>query len=103
MIQAGAEKTSAFQSEKECVLDIQQQGITVRASNQKLAATINSPATAGLAKVAMAQVTEMTQVQGLTGGAGDAATIATVVQEVVDGTKQNQANLAAAKSQSCAK
>ena len=50
-----------------------------------------------------AQVKEMTQVQGLTGknDKTNTDTLATLVQEVQDGTKQNQQNLAAAKSTTC--
>jgi hypothetical protein len=43
------------------------------------------------------------QVMSLKGTAADAATIKMLVQEVMDGTKQNQKNLAAAKGQVCAK
>ena len=101
MIQGGTPQAAAFKKEQQSVLSIQQQGINVRANNQKLAAQINSPAAAGLATVAMAQTTEMTQVQGLTGTAADASTLSTLVTEVQGGTQQNTKNLAAAKSQQC--
>ena len=93
----------AFQATQKSVLDIQQKGVTIRASNQKLAQQINSPAVDGLAIVAMAQVLEITQVKGLKGNATDADTLQKLVKEVRDGTAQNQKNLAAAKSQNCAK
>jgi hypothetical protein len=103
MLQNGTAPAAAFTTTQKDVLAIQQKGITIRANNQKLAKEINSPAVAGLAIVAGAQVKEMTQVQGLKDAAADAATLMTLVQEVQDGTKQNQKNLAAAKTQKCAK
>lgn len=103
MVQTAAAQSPEFQTEQQSVLRIQQQGINIRANNQKLAKEIKSPAASGLATVAMAQVKEMTQVQGLKGNEADANTLQQLVQEVQDGTKQNQKNLAAAKSQKCAK
>jgi hypothetical protein len=103
MLKNGTAPAAAFSTTQKSVLAIQQKGITIRANNQKLAKEINSPAVAGLAIVAGAQVKEMTQVQGLKDTAADAATLTTLVQEVQDGTKQNQKNLAAAKTQKCAK
>ena len=94
---------AGFEKEKKAVLDIQQMGIAVRANNQNLAKQINSPAIAGLATVADAQIKEETQVQGLNGTSADDATLTQLVKEVQDGTKQNQKNLEAAKSQKCAK
>jgi len=82
------------------VLAIQQQGIDIRAMNQAIADEIKSPAIAGLKTVQGAQALEMRQVMGLTGNARtDDAVYQMLVQEVQDGTKQNQANLAAAKGQ----
>ncbi|KAF1979371.1 hypothetical protein BU23DRAFT_403036, partial [Bimuria novae-zelandiae CBS 107.79] len=98
-LQAGA--ANGFAAQQQSVLDIQNQGIAIRATNQKLAAQINSPAQDGLATVAMAQVLEVSQVKSLNGTAGDKATFTKLVQEVMDGTKQNQKNLAAAQSQKC--
>ncbi|KAL5115634.1 hypothetical protein ACEQ8H_006433 [Pleosporales sp. CAS-2024a] len=83
------------------VLCIQQQGIQIRQNNQQLAAQINSPAIAGLAIVENAQTLEMSQVTGLNRTATDAATLTLLVQEVRDGTAQNQKNLAAAQGQVC--
>ncbi|KAH8722356.1 hypothetical protein GQ44DRAFT_622830 [Phaeosphaeriaceae sp. PMI808] len=103
MEKAGTAQAAAFQKEQKSVLSIQQQGIAIRANNQKLAKEINSPAASGLDIVAKAQVKEKDQVTGLKGNAADATTLALLVQEVQDGTKQNQMNLAAAKSQKCAK
>lgn len=85
------------------MLAIQKRGVDIRANNQKLAAQINSPAADGLAIVAGAQTKEIGQVQSLKGTAADAPTISMLVQEVMDGTMQNQKNLAAAKGQVCAK
>jgi hypothetical protein len=102
MLKNGTAPVAAFSTEQKSVLAIQQKGIAIRETNQKLAKEINSPAIAGLAIVAGAQVKEMTQVTGLKDTAADAATLTTLVQEVQDGTKQNQKNLAAAKSQKCA-
>jgi hypothetical protein len=101
MLSNGTAPAAAFSTTQKSVLAIQQKGITIRANNQKLAKEINSPAAAGLAIVAGAQVKEMTQVQGLKDTAADTATLKTLVQEVQDGTKQNQKNLAAAKTQKC--
>jgi hypothetical protein len=53
--------------------------------------------------VAGAQTKEIDQVRSLKGTSGDAETIKMLVQEVMDGTKQNQKNLAAAKGQVCGK
>ncbi|KAH7068165.1 hypothetical protein BKA63DRAFT_107563 [Paraphoma chrysanthemicola] len=100
---ASATTTFAFQATQKEVLNIQAQGITIRAENQKLAGEISSPAANGLGIVAQAQVLEMTQVQNLNGTAADEATLQKLVQEVMDGTMQNQKNLAAAKEQACAK
>jgi hypothetical protein len=97
MLKNGTAPVAAFSTEQKSVLAIQQKGIAIRETNQKLAKEINSPAIAGLA-----MVKEMTQVTGLKDTAADAATLTTLVQEVQDGTKQNQKNLAAAKSQKCA-
>lgn len=94
--------TADFKATQAKVLDIQQKGIDIRTNNQKLAKQINSPASAGLDIVQGAQVKEKSQVQGLTGtAAADTATLNTLVQEVQDGTKQNQKNLADAKSTKC--
>ena len=94
--------TAGFNATQTSVLAIQQKGIDIRAKNQKLAKEINSPAAAGLDIVAGAQVKEMTQVTGLKGTAAtDDATLKTLVQEVQDGTKQNEKNLADAKSTKC--
>lgn len=94
--------TAEFNATQTSVLAIQQKGIDIRAKNQKLAKEINSPAAAGLDIVAGAQVKEMTQVTGLKGTAAtDDATLKTLVQEVQDGTKQNQKNLEDAKSTKC--
>ncbi|CAE7180159.1 hypothetical protein PTNB73_03705 [Pyrenophora teres f. teres] len=94
--------TAKFKAEQTSVLAIQQKGIDIRAKNQQLAKEINSPAAAGLNIVAGAQVKEMMQVMSLTGTAeADDATLKTLVQEVQDGTKQNQKNLADAKSTKC--
>jgi hypothetical protein len=101
MLKNGTATAAAFSTTQKSVLAIQQKGITIRANNQKLAKEINSPAAAGLAVVAGAQVKELTQVQGLNDTAADAATLMALVQEVQDGTKQNQKNLAAAKTQKC--
>ncbi|KAH7092114.1 hypothetical protein FB567DRAFT_231124 [Paraphoma chrysanthemicola] len=98
-----ASNSFAFQAAQKEVLNIQAQGITIRAENQKLAGEISSPAADGLAVVAQAQVLEMSQVQSLKGTAADEATLQKLVQEVMDGTMQNQKNLAAAKGQACAK
>jgi hypothetical protein len=103
MSKGGAAQAGAFQAQQKSVLDIQQKGINIRANNQKLAKEINSPANAGLATVANAQVLEKNQVTSLKGNAADAATLQKLVTEVQDGTKQNQKNLAAAKSQQCAR
>lgn len=91
-----------FVAQQKAVLDIQSKGIAIRAKNQELAKQLNSPAIDGLATVAKAQVQEKDQVSGLKGTAADMKTLATLVQEVEDGTKQNEKNLAAAKSQKCA-
>ncbi|RMZ67679.1 ATP binding [Pyrenophora seminiperda CCB06] len=94
--------TPEFKATQTSVLAIQQKGIDIRANNQKLAASINSPASAGLATVAGAQVMEMTQVKGLKNAAADDnATLTTLVKEVQDGTKQNQKNEADAKTTKC--
>ena len=86
------------------VLAIQQRGVDIRANNQKLAKEINSPAADGLAIVAGAQTKEIDQVKSLKGNAAaDGETIKMLVQEVMDGTMQNQKNLQAAKGQACAK
>ncbi|KAG9192850.1 hypothetical protein G6011_11584 [Alternaria panax] len=96
--------TAGFNATQTSVLAIQQRGIDIRANNQKLANEINSPAADGLAIVAGAQTKEIDQVRSLKGNAAaDSATITMLVQEVMDGTKQNQKNLAAAKGQACAK
>ncbi|KAH3978663.1 hypothetical protein HBI56_081240 [Parastagonospora nodorum] len=92
-----------FETTQQSVLSIQQKGITIRAENQKLAAEIKSPAADGLAIVAGAQTKEMMQVMSLKGTAADEATLKLLVQEVQDGTKQNQKNLAAATNQTCTK
>ena len=89
-----------FETQRQALLKIQQMGVDARTQNQKIAAAVNSPSAAGLAKVAMAQTTEINQVKSLKGtGAADEATLKQLVQEVQDGTKQNQANLAAAQGQ----
>ncbi|UPX20699.1 uncharacterized protein EKO05_0010924 [Ascochyta rabiei] len=94
------DSANKFAAQKLKVLAIQQQGIDIRAMNQAIADEITSPATAGLKTVQGAQATEMRQVMGLTGnGKTDDATYQMLVQEVQDGTKQNQANYAAAKGQ----
>jgi hypothetical protein len=95
--------TGEFETTQQSVLSIQQKGITIRANNQKLAAEIKSPAADGLAVVAGAQTKEMMQVMSLKGTAADADTLKQLVQEVQDGTKQNEKNLATAKGQKCAK
>ncbi|PZD36435.1 hypothetical protein A1F97_08312 [Pyrenophora tritici-repentis] len=96
------EGTAGFKAEQASVLKIQQKGIEIRANNQKLAKEINSPAAAGLDIVAGAQVKEMMQVMSLNGTAkADDATLKMLVQEVEDGTKQNEKNLAEAKSTKC--
>jgi hypothetical protein len=102
MAQNGTAQVAAFQKTQKSVLGIQQKGIEIRSNNQKLAKEINSPAADGLAIVATAQVKEMTQVMGLNNTAADVGTLKQLVQEVQDGTKQNEKNLAAAKSQKCA-
>jgi hypothetical protein len=54
--------------------------------------------------VAGAQTKEIDQVRSLRGNAAsDEETIKMLVQEVMDGTKQNQKNLEAAKGQACGK
>jgi hypothetical protein len=89
-----------FGSQRLTVLTIQQQGIDIRSMNQAIADEIKSPATDGLKTVQGAQVLEMRQVMGLTGDAKtDGPIFQMLVQEVQDGTKQNQANLAASKGQ----
>ncbi|KAF2028777.1 hypothetical protein EK21DRAFT_90297 [Setomelanomma holmii] len=60
-----------FQAERKSVLNIQAQGISIRANNQNLAQQIDSPAIAGLAIVATAQVKEMSQVRSLNGTSAD--------------------------------
>ncbi|KAH6644779.1 hypothetical protein C7974DRAFT_384264 [Boeremia exigua] len=102
MSQAGTAQATTFQAMQISVLDIQQKGVNIRANNQKLAQQINSPASAGLATVAMAQTLEISQVLKLNGNATDATTLQMLVTEVQGGTQQNQKNLAAAKSQNCA-
>ncbi|CBX96181.1 hypothetical protein IAQ61_001355 [Plenodomus lingam] len=92
--------SSQFPEERQRVLAIQQLGINIRAQNQNLAKDINSPAIDGLNVVEGAQITEMRQVMGLTGdGEKDKDVLETLVKEVEDGTKQNEANLAAAQGQ----
>ncbi|KAF2847447.1 hypothetical protein T440DRAFT_456238 [Plenodomus tracheiphilus IPT5] len=89
-----------FSKERQNVLVIQQLGIDIRAQNQQIATEINSPAIDGLNIVQGAQITEMRQVMGLTGDkANDQDVLGTLVKEVEDGTKQNEANLAAAQGQ----
>ncbi|KAF1363969.1 hypothetical protein EJ07DRAFT_162498 [Lizonia empirigonia] len=89
-----------FATQKMKVLAIQQQGIDIRSMNQAIADEIKSPAIAGLKTVQGAQALEMRQVMGLTGTAKtDDAVYQMLVKEVQDGTKQNQANLEAAKGQ----
>lgn len=89
-----------FALERQNVLFIQQLGIDIRTQNQQIADEIKSPAIDGLNIVQGAQVKEMRQVMGLTGTADtDKAVLQTLVQEVEDGTKQNEMNLAAAQSQ----
>jgi hypothetical protein len=95
--------TAGFNATQASVLAIQQRGVDIRANNQKLAKEINSPAADGLAIVAGAQTKEIDQVKSLKGTSGDAATLGMLVMEVMDGTKQNQKNLEAAKGQACAK
>jgi hypothetical protein len=95
--------TAGFNATQGSVLAIQQRGIDIRANNQKLAKEINSPAADGLAIVAGAQTKEIDQVRSLKGTSADAKTLGMLVTEVMDGTKQNQKNLAAAKGQTCAK
>jgi len=90
-----------FATTQQSVLAIQQKGITIREKNQKLAGEIKSPAADGLAVVAGAQTKEIEQVKGLKGTQADAGTLSMLVQEVRDGTKQNQMNLDAAKGQKC--
>jgi hypothetical protein len=96
--------TAGFNATQTSVLAIQQRGVDIRANNQKLAKEINSPAADGLAIVAGAQTKEIDQVKSLKGNAAaDGETIKMLVQEVMDGTMQNQKNLQAAKGQACAK
>ncbi|KAB2103077.1 hypothetical protein AG0111_0g8862 [Alternaria gaisen] len=96
--------TAGFNATQTSVLAIQQRGVDIRANNQKLAKEINSPAADGLAIVAGAQTKEIDQVKSLKGNAAaDGETIKMLVQEVMDGTMQNQKNLQAAKGQVCAK
>ncbi|KAF9698705.1 hypothetical protein EKO04_002699 [Ascochyta lentis] len=91
---------SNFAAQRLKVLAIQQQGIDIRAMNQAIAGEIKSPATDGLNTVQGAQVLEMRQVMELTGVAkSDEPIFQLLVKEVQDGTKQNQANLAAAEGQ----
>jgi hypothetical protein len=71
MLKNGTAPVAAFSTEQKSVLAIQQKGIAIRETNQKLAKEINSPAIAGLAIVAGAQVKEMMQVtEGYGGGCG---------------------------------
>lgn len=95
--------TAGFNATQASVLAIQQRGVDIHANNQKLAKEINSPAADGLPIVAGAQIKEISQVKSLKGTSGDTATLDMLVTEVMDGTKQNQRNLAAAKGQVCAK
>jgi hypothetical protein len=96
--------TAGFNATQTSVLAIQQRGVDIRANNQKLAKEINSLAADGLAIVAGAQTKEIDQVKSLKGNAAaDGETIKMLVQEVMDGTMQNQKNLQAAKGQACAK
>ncbi|KAH9876509.1 hypothetical protein J1614_003640 [Plenodomus biglobosus] len=89
-----------FPKERQNVLAIQQLGIDIRAQNQQIAKDIDSPALDGLNIVEGAQITEIRQVMGLTGDKeNDKAVLDTLVKEVEDGTKQNEANLAAAQGQ----
>lgn len=91
---------ASFATKRQDVLVIQQLGINIRTQNQQIAGEIKSPAIAGLNTVQGAQTTEMRQVMGLTGNEKtDAAVLQTLVKEVEDGTKQNEANLAAAQGQ----
>lgn len=99
MSNANSNSTQDFKNIQKAVLNIQQQGIDIRANNQKLAQDVNSPAKAGLAVVAKAQVTEKDQVTGLKGSSADKDTLKTLVKEVQDGTKQNEKNLKAAQGQ----
>ncbi|EMD87793.1 hypothetical protein COCC4DRAFT_25001 [Bipolaris maydis ATCC 48331] len=94
--------TAEFKTTQAKVLNIQQRGIEIRANNQKLAKEISSPALDGLNIVQGAQITEQDQVKGLKNQAAtDTDTLNTLVQEVTDGTAQNQKNLAAAKTTNC--
>ncbi|KAF2636919.1 hypothetical protein P280DRAFT_459295 [Massarina eburnea CBS 473.64] len=97
---AAANTTSEFQIQRNTVLQIQQNGVDLRASNQKVASQLKSPSEKGLATVSMAQLLEISQVKSLQGGGtADENTLQMLVKEVEDGTKQNMANLAAAQSQ----
>lgn len=97
---AAVNGTSDFEIERQAVLVIQQKGIDIRAKNQQMAMSLNSPSQMGLAVVAQAQTTEMMQVKSLEGGGdSDKKTLQTLVQEVEDGTKQNEMNLQMAESQ----
>ena len=99
MSNANSNSTESFKDAQKAVLNIQQQGIDIRANNQKLAQGMDSPAKAGLAVVATAQITEKDQVTGLKGSSADKDTLKILVKEVQDGTKQNEQNLKAAQSQ----
>lgn len=98
--QQQGQQNQQFAQEQAAVLSIQQAGVDFRKQNQELAKKLNSPAQDGLAIVAKAQLQEISQVQALTGDpAKDDAVLKMLVQEVQDGTKQNEKNLKAAESQ----
>ncbi|KAF2469741.1 uncharacterized protein BDR25DRAFT_227327 [Lindgomyces ingoldianus] len=91
--------TSNFGLEQQAVVAIQQNGITLREGNQKLAAELNSPARAGLDQLAASQTQEMDMVKALKGtGEGEMRTLEGLAKMVMDSTKLNEMNLVMAES-----
>lgn len=79
---------------------IQKMGVEVRTQNSILAAEVRSKSEAGLKIVSGAQQTEIQQVNKLQGNRqADSQMLQLLSKEVLDGTRQNWANLVVADAQ----
>ncbi|KAK1998625.1 hypothetical protein LX36DRAFT_748918 [Colletotrichum falcatum] len=83
--------SAKFDEAKKKFLTTIQKGIDIRKSNQEIAGT-NSPAAAGLAKVADAQAKELSLAQGLKGNKADLDSISQLTSAFAGGIKVNEQN-----------
>ncbi|KAL5371781.1 hypothetical protein DPSP01_014009 [Paraphaeosphaeria sporulosa] len=81
------------------VAKLQQEGITIRTENQKIARELKSPSALqkGLASVAIEQNSARVMLRGLVAGRNDTAMIGALVKGVEEGLKINGENLGVAK------